>query len=196
MPLTSEIVTASTLGAVTLDEVKEHARVDHTDDDALITLMISAATNAIERFINRQLMQATYRLYLDEFPREFRLPHTPVSSITDIKYLDDNGVEQTVSPSIYQADLISEPPRIMEADSQDWPDTQDGTYNTVRVLYVAGYQDAPSIPEPIRLAVKQLAGDMYEHRESNLDSNAMSRGLVKNPVFEQLLGQYRIKTFY
>src|SRR5579872_5604832 len=53
----------------TLAEVKNFLRVDNiTDDDALITTLISAATGACETWLNRSIMQKGFLQTLDCFP--------------------------------------------------------------------------------------------------------------------------------
>jgi hypothetical protein len=53
---------------VSLAEAKNFLRVDTTDDDALITILIQAATNAAETFTARSLCTKGYIQCLDSFP--------------------------------------------------------------------------------------------------------------------------------
>lgn len=41
------------MGSVTLQEVKDHLRVDHDEDDSLIERLISGAEEEAKRFLNR-----------------------------------------------------------------------------------------------------------------------------------------------
>jgi uncharacterized phage protein (predicted DNA packaging) len=44
------------MAVVTLEEAKAHLRVDTADDDALITMLIGAATDTVENWLSRPLM--------------------------------------------------------------------------------------------------------------------------------------------
>ena len=155
-------------------------------------MMLEAAIEDVERFLHRQLMTATWRLYLDRFPRMIRLAHSPVSSISQIEYLDADGVLQTLASSVYQSDLVSEPARIMQAEGQNWPDVQSGTFHVVRVTYVAGYTNRFLIPTAIRMAIIHHAGDLYEHRESQIDISGSLRDIRENVTTSRLLSKYQI----
>ena len=53
---------------MSLTEAKLHLRVEVTDDDALITALISAARQYAETLTQRQFVTATWKLVLDSFP--------------------------------------------------------------------------------------------------------------------------------
>lgn len=192
MPLTYEQIVPPTSEPVTVDELKTHLHYIGSDEDADMQLMLLAAREDIERCLHRQLMPATYVLYMDWFPRQIRLPHSPVQSIDRIDYLDQRGNLQTVPASTYQADLVSEPARITESENGTWPTTQSATYNVVQVHYIAGYVDADDVPEPIKLVIKMHAGDMFEHRESRLDRPREIAAIEDNPTYSRLLTHYMI----
>lgn len=68
MPLSLAIVTPPTTEPLTLQEARDHLRVDSTESDALIGGYLSAARAKAESYQRRQLMPATLRLSLDHFP--------------------------------------------------------------------------------------------------------------------------------
>ena len=192
MPLSYQQTGPPTLEPVTLDELKAHLHVIGSDEDRELQLFLVAARTDIERHLHRQLMAATYVLYLDAFPVRIRLPHSPVQSITSIQYLDTGGSLQVLDTSVYQTDLISEPSRILVAEGKSWPSVQSGTVNTVQVTYVAGYAGADTVPEPIKLAIKMHAGDLYAHRESQVDRMREVAAIEMNPTYQRLLARYLI----
>ena len=159
---------APTIDPVTLADMKAHCRVDHTDDDAYLLGLITAATNTCESFTGRQLIHATYTLKLDGFPvdDEIELPKPPLSSITSITYIDTAGTSQTVTAADYQTDSSSTVGRVMPAYNAYWPATRDSQYNVVTVTFVAGYgATAATVPIRLRQGIKAFAATMYEHRE-------------------------------
>ena len=52
---------------LTLSETKSYLRVDHSNDDALITSLIIASRQFVEEHTGRGLMTQTLNLFLDGF---------------------------------------------------------------------------------------------------------------------------------
>lgn len=147
---------------VTLAEAKAHARVDVSDDDALITAMITAARHVAEQQLQRALITQTWKLTLDEFPSGvLELPHPALQSVTSVKYYDADGVQQTLSNTLYRVDTSSEPGRIEPVDS--WPATYS-RIGAVEVIFVAGWANAAAVPAAIKSWMLMRVASMYEHR--------------------------------
>ena len=183
------LVTAPALEPVTLQEAKDDARVDGSDDDALIDALIVMSREQVENTTHRALITQTWDWAMDGFPRWFELPKPPLQSITSIKYIDDSGVEQTLAASSYRVDSASEPGRITPAWGESWPSTRSVT-GAVTVRFVAGYGTNPSdVPESLRLALRRVLNHNYEHREPVLVGTSQSElpfGL------RAILGQYTV----
>lgn len=167
------LVTAPANDILTLSEVKTHLRVDGSDEDTLISNLIDAATSYIDGYtgvLGRCLITQTWDWKLDSFPDSNTLamdmPLGDVQSITSIKYIDVDGVEQTWDSSEYNLDLDTSPERIYLTYDKYWPETQD-IENAVAVRFVAGYGDTASeVPAAIRQAALMLIGTMYCNRET------------------------------
>lgn len=161
-----QLITGPTGEPVTLAEAKLHLRAgDDTAEDAMITSLITAARQACEERLGRSLLPQTWQLTLDQFPEALELRRGPVRSITSIKFLDPDGVLQTLDPADYQLDT-ADPwvAYVVPALDTDWPDTQENI-NAVRVQYVAGYADAASVPGPVKSWILLALGDLYANRE-------------------------------
>ncbi len=158
------VKTAASTDPVTAAQAKAHARVDISDDDALIGYYITAATQWAQAFRGQQFVDATFTQIFDGFPNAIELARSPVDSVTHIKYVDTAGDTQTLSSDNYQTDLASEPARIVCALGYSWPTTRD-QLQTVEIEYVAGYGAAAAVPENVKTAIKQLVAHWYEHRE-------------------------------
>lgn len=186
--LTLKLVTAPTSEPLTTAEVKAHLRVDISDDDTLIDSLTTAAREHIEHLTRRQLMPATWRLSLDNFPGNFQrrgawfrqtpegtdilLPRPALTAITHIKYTDPDGTIQTLSTDVYSVQTDDEPGRVTLKYGQQWPDTQD-VANAVVVTYTSGYStgsDAAvsraAVPKSIKQAILLLVSHWYENREA------------------------------
>jgi uncharacterized phiE125 gp8 family phage protein len=159
-----ELKTAPTHEPITLEEAKDHLRVDGTDDDALISDLITAARKRAEKFQRRAFITQTWTVFLDEFPVWIRLPKPPLQSVTSVKYLDTDGVQQTLASADYRVDTKSVPARITPAWNESWPSTRAVT-NAVEIEMVVGYGAATVVPEEARAAIKIYLGGLYENRE-------------------------------
>jgi len=180
---------------LTLDEAKNHLRVDDSADDALITAQIKAAGRHVEDHTGRQLITATWRLTLDRWPRssEISLPRPPLISVTSVVFERADGTQGTMDSADYFPDADSEPGRLILAEGASWPGDTLRRAAAVKVTYVAGYGPARTdVPEPVRVAMKTLIGSMYENRESEVVGTIATR---LGHSLEFLLHPYRIWTF-
>lgn len=186
------ILTAPSVEPVTADEVKEQLRLDGTDQDTMIGLLIVAAREGVEKYLGRALITQTWQIFFDCFPNLIELPKSPFQSVTHIKYYDGDGDQQTLSTDTYQTDLISIPGRITVAFGESWPTTRSGKMNAVEVQYIAGYGDAASnVPQPIKQLITAIAVDLYEHPEMNIELR-----ITNNPAYNFLAVNYKIPAVY
>jgi uncharacterized phiE125 gp8 family phage protein len=179
---------APTIWPVTVDEMKEHSRIDVGDDDDLLLARIKAATIHCEKIARRQFMQATWRLSLDRFPvgvhndptspaiegHDIILPRPKLLAVSSIKYDDADGTEQTLDASAYRANADERPARISLAYNEAWPTTRTHS-NAVRILYTAGYSAEAdetaaqaAVPEDVKQAIRLLVAHWYENREPQI----------------------------
>ena len=70
-------------------------------------------------------MTATWYLYLDRLYALIDVKKNPITEITSIKYYDSDNAEQTLSTSLYDVDIESEPSRVCRSYSQTYPLTYD-----------------------------------------------------------------------
>jgi len=161
---------------VPVADMKIHLRVRSTltVDDPLIIQKTLAAQSTVEKLTNRALSKQTLKLFLDRFPTdEIRIPKPPCIAITEIKYIDGDGVEQTWSPVNFQLDNSSEPARLAPAFGQAWPSTRR-QMNAVTVEYTAGFGPPRKVPAPLVEVVKLITAHQYENREDSISGTIMS----------------------
>lgn len=150
-----------TLEPITLEQLKDRLRIGSTCEfDAELSAILTTARKQVEADTYRRLVNQTIVGRLDGFlsVREIELRVAPVSSITSITYVDQNGTTQTLATSVYGTDLLSTPPRIILKTSQNWVDTEPNTANSVAITFVAGYgATAASVPAQAKLAIVEYA---------------------------------------
>lgn len=163
--------TAPTEQPVLLEELKDHLRVDGSDDDAYLHSLIYAATEYVEGVVGRSMVTQTWTLGLDSFPvgNTIWLYKPPLVSVTSLKYTNSAGDQTTFSSDNYHVDTLSEPGRIVLKHNVSWPSATLQTANAVEIIYVAG-SARNLVPEKLRHAVKFLAAHWYENRETVTDA--------------------------
>lgn len=185
---------------LTLQEVKDHLRVDASADDTLITALIQSAREGAEAHTNRALIEQTWELKLDAFPKgAIYIPKSPVQSVSSIQYIDLSGDTQTLAAADYIVDTNSEPARITPAYLETWPDEQE-RINAVTVTFVAGYSAgagsptdyAENVPELIKSAMKLAIGERYENREDTVVATVIQELPTSS---KDLLNSYRVDYF-
>ncbi len=160
-----KLITGPAVEPISLDEAKAHCRVDDSDNDAPLTLMIKAARSLAEARLGRALVSQLWELTLDAFPAaEVRLEKPAVLGITSVKYLDPDGVEQTMAAEDYVLDAALLPGWLFPSDV--WPETYDGA-NAVKIRFTAGYGAAASdVPNDIKAWMLLQIGALYRNREA------------------------------
>ncbi len=82
MPLTE--IAAPAAEPLSVADLRTAIGIDWTDDDGLIESIGKAARRWVELYTRRQIITATYDLYLSDWPDSnvIRIPRPPLSSIT------------------------------------------------------------------------------------------------------------------
>jgi len=167
-----ELHTAPTTPAVAASDVWAHLRLPLTGspaapaDEADVAALIDAAVAELDGrdgWLGRALIEQTWTLYLDGFPRfELPVPLPPLISLDGIEYDDASGATVTLDPADYNVHGVGGDGRITPATV--WPTTAT-TPECVRVEFTAGYGDAPAdVPMPIRQWIKDRVADRYGQR--------------------------------
>ncbi|MEQ8409122.1 MAG: head-tail connector protein [Gammaproteobacteria bacterium] len=188
-----EVIDAPDSEPVTLQEAIAYLREDENiaQTDLIESLIISARVNA-EIYLQRALLTTQYTMYLDRFGdpcEQISLPRSTVISVDAIRYLDDAGVQQTLSSSLYRAETKTLRGRITPAYGQTWPTVRPVT-NAVEIDFTAGYGEAADVPEAIKTAIKYMVYHWYQNRVPVITGSIAQ----KIPLTaEQLLSPYRAR---
>lgn len=189
------MVTAPTARPLTEAEALDHVRVSPDGDIAHVMRLVSAVTSMFEVETGRQLMQATYRLRLDGFPRHrmmpIELPKPPLSSVTSVTFVDDAGDIQTWDNSLYMTDSFAGeaalPGIVYPRPGVEYP-IATSVPDAVIVEFVAGYATAADVPDGIKATLLLMLGDLYENREAQITGTMVT----SNATLTRMLGRYRL----
>jgi len=189
-----EVTAAAGAEPVSLAEAKAHLRVLHADEDALITRYVKAATSHLEGITGRALITRTLKLSCDAFPSDAReglpLRMPPVGAITEIRYFDFDGVQQTLDAGDYYLVRSVIGAAVLLKPGKVWPQAQSRK-RAVSITYTAGYaaatNDLPAALEDFRNAILLMAEHLYYHR-SAVGEGPMT---VVPMAVDALIGRYR-----
>lgn len=186
--------TAPTIEPVTTAEAKAHLRVDHALDDTYIDTTIKAAREYLEKLCWRGLLEQTWELTLPAFPSAdcITLPKGTLRSVTSVKYIDTDGVLQTLATTEYELDIKSQRGRVVLKYQKSWPVTRD-RWDAVQVVYLVGYgTTAATVPAPLRQATLLLVSQMYEQRTPEITGTIVAKiGFA----VDALAAPYRLRRF-
>lgn len=193
-----KVTTAPTELPVLIGEVMAHVRETNQAKQAELLEYMFAAVDQLEGpngLLGRCLVSQTVEYTMDRFPAEgwweysrfvsaFDLPLSPMQSVTSIKYLDENGTEQTLASSNYRvlnAGVETKRGRVELAYDETWPDTRP-IEQAVTVTYVAGFGARNAVPWKYRQLIMAWVKELYDHRDPWSEMN-------RSPAFKGLFSQ-------
>ena len=134
------VITPPAIEPVALQELKDHLRIVHDDEDAILSTYLKAARMYAETTLCwRAFIEQELELVKDWFLPVFKLPRPPLQEVTSIKYTDKDGDEHTVNSDDYIVDTDSEPARVVPAYNERWPSATLYPVGAVKVRFKAGY---------------------------------------------------------
>ena len=168
-----EVITPPLI-AIPLVDVKEHLKISHSLDDAVITSMIESATQMAENFTNTSFMKRVYEITIDlnnlnfmNNGNEITLPRNPIDGINYVKLVISSGEEEFIPASSYRISANRE--KVEFKTNMVFANRSVNNFgNRVKIEYIAGkLQDAKNMPTDVRQAILLLVTDLYEGRLPN-----------------------------
>lgn len=161
---------ASVTEPVTLAEVKAWLIIDtvNTDDDALLTRLISQVRAAIESKTKLSLVERSITVTV-ELVRELKLPYGPSRSISSVIWRQGTNGDGT-------PDNVTLTTEDYTTDGEDFKLIKSSRCGRHKITYTTGYGtatgwDCPA-PEDLKTGILQEIAYRYEHRGD--ETNALS----------------------
>lgn len=160
------VVTAPVREPVTLQQAKDHLRVDQDYEDSIIEPLIVAARQKIELDTGKPLITQTI-LFTNKKDAGFPVGAIDlcanVQSISSVKYDDEDGNEQTMDAANYVLDTSRVIARIRPAYNSEWPAAR-AFAGSIRIAVVAGYgENEEDVPQNLRTAMLFMIERMKEN---------------------------------
>lgn len=146
---------------VSVPDIRDFLRITHAFEDALLERLITSARHYVETQTRRVLIDQTWSLYLDRWPRDgtIRLPITPIRALSKIRLYDVEGKVHEPSPEDYR--LSTRPP----AELRFLPGCLTRTTRGIDIIFQAGYgSSGEHVPASLVMAIRILVAFWYENR--------------------------------
>ena len=174
---------------LTLAEVKAHLRLDDAQEDALLSSLIAAAREHLERETGLCLMTQAWRLYLDDWPVDgiIRIAKSPVQAIQVVTVFDAEGAPLHVSLEDHLLDGTGRPARLW---LRDLP-APGQPLNGIEVDFSAGFGEAGTdVPDTLKRAMLIHVGHMFAFR-GVLSPDEQPAGIPDG--YDRLIAPYRMR---
>ena len=141
---------------VSLNDLKEWAKVDNSADDGILTALIIAAREMCEKYTGVNFVARTVTAHVNNFNGGVYLPYGPIGAITGL-YDDDGGtIDYEVRGTEFKA--VTSPRTAFKA------------------IYTGGYT---TTPEALKTAIKAQALFLYENRgETELKMSPIAQAIL------------------
>ena len=183
------LVDDPTTKVVTVDEIKDHLRIDTNYEDTLLGLYIDAATEMAENYCGRHFIIHEYNLYFNKvvekasliFPDCVMVNHQGGSSPWPVNYIIEQG--SSVGSAKAYIDRFSNPTIVYLTSDFDRNITLlKDINNAFWFRFKTGFgENASDVPQAIKQAIKLIVSDMYYFREDRKRSFPMASEILLQP---------------
>lgn len=182
--MTIKPLTAPNAEPVSLAEAKLDSRIDGTALDATLQALITAAREQCEHELGRVLIEQTWQCVLEDWPAVGITLMPGVLSVTEVRYTDAAGTEQTLAASAYELDADDTPAVLYPTAA--WPTATPGP-GAVKVTFKAGFgATAAAVPASIRQWIRAHVQSWATYGGALSD-----KPLTPNPHLSSLLDRWR-----
>jgi uncharacterized phiE125 gp8 family phage protein len=149
---------------IALAEAKQFIRVEHDDDDDVISALIVGSRIHVEAQTRRALITQSWRLTRDVWPEIGCVPvlPVPVKTLDAVRVYNADGTTQTIDAAAFVLDKAAAPARLVF--TRGALPAPGRPIAGIEIDVTCGYGDAADVPEALRQAIRLLVAHWYENR--------------------------------
>ncbi|KAB2717509.1 putative phiE125 gp8 family phage protein [Ochrobactrum sp. RC6B] len=184
--MTMFLVTPPALEPVTIADVRAFLRISTDSEDDILRRLIATAREIIETETGLSLIDQTWRLRVDRWPRSGRLAlfRYPVKSVAAVVAYRQDGTAISFAPEEFVLHHGRRPQRLYMAQ---YPDAAE--FIGLEVDFVAGFgESGVEVPDALKHAILTLVAHLYESR-AGVDADAATRSFP--PVIGQMIDSWK-----
>ncbi|MDE1186273.1 MAG: head-tail connector protein [Pantoea sp.] len=188
--MTYALITPPAAEALALAETKAHLRLDTTDEDDLVTRLITVAREHLERSTGLCLMNQSWRLHLDSICEDGVIPiaRGPVQTIESVMVYDETGSPSALSLDGHVLDGFRRPARLMLPK----PVRPGRAVNGIEIDFTAGFgATATDVPDTLKRAMLSHVAQMFSCRGVVA---AEDQPALIPPGYDRLLAPFLIRS--
>ncbi len=146
---------------LTLAETKTYLKIENTNDDTLITSLITLVRKAAEDFLCASLITQSWKISYDKYaPSCVYLPMGPIIAITSVTVFARDGSSSVMAASTY---YLTSGNRKLVFDASP-------IGHRIEIIYTAGYGTSGAyVPSPIRYGMLAHLAAVYDGRVGDRD---------------------------
>lgn len=149
---------------VTLAAAKRYLRLDGSEEDELVSALITAGRLTVERAARLALVEQSWRLRLQAWPpdRAVPVPLHPVIGVLAVRLVGAAGPPTVLAADLYRLDDGGDPVRLLVDPAAPDP---AGALGAIEIDLACGFgATGAAVPEPLLQAIRIMVAHWFEHR--------------------------------
>lgn len=163
----TQISKVTTQSWISIDEIKQHCRVDHSEDDGLLNIYCLAAVNLIEKECQINLLSTVFEQAYQASDSSYLIDCYPVTAVNSVKYYDLTNTLQTIDANNYMAYLPQSSRGIVTL--KQGVDLAS-VYNRPDAVII-NYTSATTPDNLLKSAILLQVGSFFEQRQNETELN-------------------------